>query len=101
LFNLLFCIVNYIFVGASVSPHLKMGVLDAQNFIRKIFFQKLVKKCYKKFFIFHIVYECKRDAKKRDEKQGFASIGNPPARFLKAPGFCKINIDAQKKAQKI
>ena len=33
MFNLLFCIINYIFVGASVSPHLKMGVLDAQNFI--------------------------------------------------------------------
>ena len=34
MFNLLFCIVNYIFVGASVSPHLKMGVLDARDFIK-------------------------------------------------------------------
>jgi len=60
----------------------------------------LVKKCYKKFFIFHIVYECKRDAKKRDKRNRALPIGNPPARFLKAPGFCKINIDAQEKAQK-
>ena len=35
MFNLLFCIVNYIFVDASVSPHLKMGVLDARDFIKK------------------------------------------------------------------
>lgn len=34
MFNLLFCIVNYIFVSASVSPHLKMGVLGARDFIR-------------------------------------------------------------------
>ena len=33
MFNLLFCTVNYIFVSASVSPHLKMGVLDARDFI--------------------------------------------------------------------
>ena len=59
---------------------------------KKFFFKSWSKKCYKNFFIFHIVYGCKRDAKKRDKKQGFASIGNPPARFLKAPGFCKINI---------
>lgn len=33
MFNLLFCTVNYIFVSASVSPHLKMGALDARDFI--------------------------------------------------------------------
>lgn len=34
MFNLLFCIVDYIFVGASASPHLKMGVLDARDSIK-------------------------------------------------------------------
>ena len=43
MFNLLLCIVNYIFVGSSVSPHLKMGVLDARDFIRKILEKEMSK----------------------------------------------------------
>lgn len=36
MFNFLFSIVNYIFVGVSVSPHLKMGVLDTQDFYKNM-----------------------------------------------------------------